>query len=43
VKEKDSVENPISCDELRADIYDNLKKEQQLKEMIPESVVVSMF
>jgi len=28
---------------LRADIYENLKKEQQLKELIPESVVVSMF
>ena len=43
VKEKDSVENPISCDDLRTDIYENIKKEQQMKELIPESVVVSMF
>lgn len=43
VKDKDSVENPISCDELRNDIYENLKKEQKLMELIPESVVVSMF
>lgn len=43
VKDKDSVENPITCDELRNDIYENFKKEQKLKELIPEAVVVSMF
>jgi dynein heavy chain len=43
VKELDSVENPKSPQELRADIYDNMKKEEQIKNLIPESVSVSMF
>jgi len=43
VKELDSVENPRTPAELRADIYENMKKEEQIKALIPESVVVSMF
>lgn len=43
VKELDSIENPKSPAELRADIYDNMKKEEQIRELIPESVAVSMF
>jgi dynein heavy chain len=43
VKEKDSLENPTTPQELRADIYENMKKEEQIKSLIPESVCVSMF
>lgn len=43
VKELDSVEAPKSPQELRADIYENMKKEEQIKNLIPESVNVSMF
>lgn len=43
VKELDSVETPKTPAELRADIYENLKKEEQLKALIPETVAVSMF
>lgn len=43
VKELDSVETPKTPQELRADIYDNMKKEEQIRELIPESVSVSMF
>jgi len=43
VKELDNAENPITAQELRADIYENLKKEQQIKELIPKTVNVSMF
>lgn len=43
VKELDSLENPRTPQELRADIYENMKKEEQIKALIPESVCVSMF
>jgi dynein heavy chain len=43
VKEKDNLENPCTPQELRADIYENMKKEEQIKQLIPESVNVSMF
>lgn len=43
VKELDSVENPRTPQELRADIYENMKKEEQIKALIPDSVNVSMF
>lgn len=43
VKELDSVDNPRTAQELRADIYENMKKEEQIKALIPDSVNVSMF
>lgn len=43
VKELDSVDNPRTPQELRADIYENMKKEEQIKALIPDSVNVSMF
>jgi len=39
----DTLENPCSPAELRADIYENMKKEEQIKQLIPENVNVSMF
>lgn len=43
VKEIDTIENPKPPIELRADIYENMKKEEQIKALIPESVQVGMF
>lgn len=43
VKEIDTIENPVTPQELKADIYNNLKKEEQIKSLIPEAVNVSMF
>jgi dynein heavy chain len=39
----DDGENPISPEELKADISRLLKKEEELKILIPEQVTVSMF
>jgi hypothetical protein len=43
MKEFDTVENPRTAAEIRADAYDNLKKAEQIKQLIPETVTVSMF